>query len=180
MNWPSKEDLDSIDMSGVLNRIPKEDDYAKYIPMQAGIEHYRLLVWLGYQFNKTSLVEVGVLKGMSGCALSENIENKVTGFDLNNSITCTLPSNYTFIIGDVLLREDLIKNSPFIMYDTDHNGIHEKLFYDWLIKINYKGLLLFDDIHLNNEMRAFWNNIIHKKEDISHIGHITGTGVVWM
>ena len=64
--------------------------------------------------------------------------------------------------------------------DTDHNGIHEKLFYDWLIKINYKGLLLFDDIHLNNEMRTFWNNIIHKKEDISHIGHITGTGVVWM
>ena len=55
-----------------------------------------------------------------------------------------------------------------------------KNFYDWLIKINYKGLLLFDDIHLNNEMRTFWNNIIHKKEDISHIGHITGTGVVWM
>lgn len=180
MNWPSNEELDCIDMSGVFNRIPKEDEYAKYIPMQSGIEHYRLLVWLSYQFNKSSLVEIGVLKGMSGCALSENIENKVTGFDLNNVITCTLPSNYTFIIGDVLLREDLIKNSPFVMYDTDHNGVHEKLFYDWLIKINYKGLLLFDDIHLNNEMRSFWNNITHKKQDISHIGHITGTGVVWM
>jgi hypothetical protein len=29
-------------------------------------------------------------------------------------------------------------------------------------------------------MKYFWENIKHKKEDISYLGHITGTGVVWM
>ena len=66
------------------------------------------------------------------------------------------------------------------MYDTNHDGVHEKLFYEWLIRINYSGIILFDDIHLNREMKYFWESIKHKKEDITHIGHFSGTGVVWM
>ena len=180
MKWPSKEELNSIDMQEVLNRTPDEDEFKVYIKEPAGKEHYRLLVWLGYQCYFGSLVEVGVYKGLSGCALSLNNKNKVTGFDLVDNITCNLPSNYTYIIGDILLNDRLLKQSPFVLYDTNHDGVHEKLFYDWLVKINYKGLILFDDIRLNPEMVAFWESITHKKEDISSIGHITGTGAVWM
>ena len=180
MNWPSKEEVDNIDMQEILNRVSDREGYKMYIDMPAGEEHYKLLVWISNQFVKKTLVEVGVYKGFSGCALSHNIENKVTGFDIVDNISCELPSNYTFIVGDVLLQESLIKQSPFLMYDTNHDGVHEKLFYEWLIKINYSGIILFDDIHLNQEMRYFWKSIKHKKEDISHIGHHSGTGVVWM
>lgn len=180
MKWPSIEELNRIDMWEVLNRTPDGDEFKVYINEPAGMEHYRLLVWLSYQFNNRSLVEVGVYKGLSGCALSHNSCNSVTGFDVIDNISCDLPGNYTYIVGDILLNKRLIKQSPFVMYDTDHDGIHEKLFYDWLISINYTGLILFDDIHLNSEMKYFWENIKHKKEDISYLGHITGTGVVWM
>jgi hypothetical protein len=48
-----------------------------------------------------------------------------------------------------------------------------------LISINYKGYLLLDDIHLNFEMERFWGSITKEKYDITNIGHITGTGVVY-
>ena len=179
MKWPSKEELDELNLWGVLTRIPENDSFKQYVSKPAGVEHYRLLVWIGHQLTGKTLVEVGVYKGLSGCALGHSNENKVIGFDVVDNISCKMPANYTFFIGEIILNDNLIKQAPFIMYDTNHDGVHEKLFYNWLVKINYKGMVLFDDIYLNDEMKKFWENITHKKEDISHIGHATGTGVVW-
>jgi hypothetical protein len=48
-----------------------------------------------------------------------------------------------------------------------------------LIEIDFKGILLLDDIHLNAEMQALWDWIpIVKKIDLTKFGHNSGTGVV--
>ena len=69
-------------------------------------------------------------------------------------------------------------NSKYIMLDTFHDASFEKEFLNHLIKLNYKGFLLLDDIYLNDEMKIFWSSMKLEKYDISKIGHVTGTGLV--
>ena len=75
-------------------------------------------------------------------------------------------------------HKDLVLSCTYILLDTNHDGTFEKAFYEYLIEIDYKGILLLDDIKLNPEMIDFWNGITKEKQDISEIGHITGTGLV--
>ena len=75
--------------------------------------------------------------------------------------------------------DELILNSKIILLDTFHDGTFELKFYNHLKSINYKGYLLLDDIKLNNEMVEFWNQIELEKQDLTHIGHVSGTGVVY-
>jgi hypothetical protein len=46
-------------------------------------------------------------------------------------------------------------------------------------QLGYKGYLLLDDIFLNKEMVEFWNLIELDKQDLTNLGHVTGTGVVY-
>jgi hypothetical protein len=65
------------------------------------------------------------------------------------------------------------------MLDTYNDGTFETEFYNYLVSIGYTGYLLLDDIHLNFEMERFWGSITKEKYDITNIGHVTGTGVVY-
>jgi hypothetical protein len=180
MKWPSREELNKQDMSSILNRVPNDDTFKEYINWDAGKDHYRLLVWISKQFSNSIFSEVGVYKGFSGCALSNNLSNKVYGFEIVDCINSDLPENYTLIFGNVLQNERIIKKSSLILYDTVHDGNHEIEFINWLKSINYKGVVIFDDIFLNEQMKSFWNSIELRKQDITEIGHWSGTGVVWM
>ena len=50
--------------------------------------------------------------------------------------------------------------------------------YQHLKKINWEGYLVLDDIHLNDPMKEFWNQIDNEKYDITPMGHWSGTGLV--
>jgi len=82
-----------------------------------------------------------------------------------------------YFLGDITLNKKL-KNSSFIFFDVDHNGSFERIFYEHLKKIKYKGLLMCDDIHLNEPMKNWWNNIKEDKYDLTDKGHWSGTGLV--
>jgi hypothetical protein len=47
-----------------------------------------------------------------------------------------------------------------------------------LMSSGYKGVVLADDIRLNDKMRAFWQWVPLKKFDVTHYGHHSGTGVI--
>ena len=84
-----------------------------------------------------------------------------------------------YIIGDVMKDPDFLR-CPFIFLDTDHDGIFENPFYDYLCNINWKGILLLDDIHSSSkQMDDFWERIKKEKHDISSLGHWSGTGLVY-
>ena len=167
------EELNKIDLSefkGVQH----------WFNLEAGQEHYRLLAYISTLCIETTLLDIGSFKGDSARALSYNKSNIVLSYDLEPQPEIkkiNLP-NVLFKVENVLCKTTLIFSAPFILLDTFHNGDFEQEFMDKLIEIDYHGLVMFDDIHLNRQMQTFWDGIDHVKWDLTHIGHHTGTGIV--
>ena len=170
------EELNAINLSKYLKSTDDLGFPKGWFYMDAGIEHYRLLTFISTLYNGVNLLDIGSYQGSSAIALSFNKKNKVISYDIEHQpeIAEIKIPNIEFIKGDVLMHEIL---APFIMLDTYHDGEFEQEFADHLLEINYKGLVMFDDIHLNNEMSNFWNGLKNEKYDITEIGHHTGTGI---
>ena len=176
----TNEELDNIDLFPYSQKI-NSLEYQQYFMSKSGQEHYRLLAHISQTNDLVDILDVGTLKGCSALAFSVNSKNKVRSFNVLNELDLNYtPLNAEFIIDNVLNGNynSVILGSKYIMLDTYHDGTFEKEFYDYLISINYKGYLLLDDIHLNFEMKRFWDSITKEKYDISNLGHITGTGLV--
>jgi hypothetical protein len=149
-----------------------------YFHMESGKEHYRLLMYVSSLYENKILFDVGTNKCMSALALSFNKKNKVKTFDKVKILPDNPDAfNIEYILGDSTEDSDLAK-CPMIFLDVDHDGIYENIFYDNLKRINWKGILILDDINLNNPMMKFWGRISEKKHDITKIGHWSGTGLV--
>jgi hypothetical protein len=172
--------LDELDMS--MSKHINNDEYKNYYSEASSKEHYRLLTYISNIFNNVNILDIGTLKGCSALSLSTNKLNKIYSFNVDNQLELIdKPENIQFIIDDVLngKYDDLIISSKIILLDTYHDGVFEEKFVNYLTSINYKGNLLLDDIHLNYEMENFWQKIKIDKLDITHIGHSTGTGIVF-
>ena len=171
-----------IDLSDLSKSII-EEEYVNYFLEKPGKEHYKLLAYFSLSYNDCTIIDIGSYKGCSALALSYNKNNKVVSFDIVDGLKrlyYNYPDNIQFIVDSVLEEKykSLILNSPFIMLDTYHDGPFENVFYQYLKNIKYNGLLLLDDIKLNEPMVSFWNNIELEKHDISQYGHHSGTGIV--
>ena len=149
-----------------------------YFHSQSGKEHYRLLIELSSYFNNEILFDIGTNRCMSAIALSKNKTNKIKSYDIVQQLPIN-PNveNIQFIIGDSTKDEDLQK-SRFIFLDVDHDGIYEEILFNHLRSIGWKGLIILDDIKLNEPMSIFWNSITERKADLTPIGHWSGTGMV--
>lgn len=179
----SNIELNSMDSSYINKYSDKLINYELdhnpyYFHMESGKEHYRLLMYVSTLYNDEVIFDVGTNKCMSALALSYNKSNRVKTYD----IVKLLPENpnvdnIEYILGDSTKDLDLEK-CPVIFLDVDHDGLYEDIFYEHLKSINWKGILILDDIHLNEPMKKFWNRIEEKKYDITNIGHWSGTGLV--
>jgi hypothetical protein len=172
----SNQDLNSID-TGNINKCKMYGNTECYHGM-SGREHYRLLMYISTLFNDNVLFDVGTNECRSAIALSYNNNNKIKSFDIiqinpENPVI----ENVEFILGDST-KDKNIHTTPFIFLDVDHDGTYENIFYSFLKESKWKGLLMLDDIHLNDAMKNFWNKIEEEKYDLTSIGHWSGTGVV--
>jgi predicted O-methyltransferase YrrM len=172
-----------------------------------GIEHYKLFMGISRQLNNVKILEIGTHNGNSAVALSYGklYNNNIT-IDTYDIINLLQKNPKIFFdkynvnyhlenLFDNNLRE-LYKNNilsyDIIFIDIDpHEGILEYEMLLWLKDNNYKGLIIFDDIHLglnhtaNNyrptqhSMIEFWEKIEENfKKDLTFIGHHSGTGLV--
>lgn len=176
----TQQQLEKIDIGMYEDILNNLGGFKKWFPSPPGKEHYRLLIHISNMFNNINILDVGTNYGCSALALANNPSNKVISYDIvkhpeTEHIKC---SNIEFRIGNVLYNEEVIKNSKLIMLDTAHDGTFENEFYNKLKEIQWEGMLLLDDIKLNNAMEQFWKNIHHVKWDLTHLGHFTGTGLV--
>jgi 2-polyprenyl-3-methyl-5-hydroxy-6-metoxy-1,4-benzoquinol methylase len=174
----TKEQLNSIEFDSYRDSFLKKGYPNNWFFMEAGEEHYRLLAYIGSLYKSKTLLDIGSYQGNSAIALAHS-GNKIISYDLASQpiISKIKKDNISFEIGNILDNNDLILSSPFIMLDTYHDGTFEQEFVDHLVKINYKGLVMFDDINLNKEMSNFWNGLKNEKYDLTHIGHHSGTGI---
>lgn len=138
----------------------------------AGKEHYILLNHLCK--GKDLVIDIGTYRGASAVAMSSAKE--VITWDVENLLECKLPSNVKSYIGNCLNNK--LFDADIILLDTYHNGDFEYDFYNFIV-YGFKGLLIIDDIHLNEPMEKFWKSIKERKEDVTNIGHYTGTGLVY-
>ena len=172
-----------------------------------GTEHYKLLMSISRQLTNVKILEIGTHHGNSAIALSygklhgKNIQVDTYDIvDLLQENPRQFFSQYgvNYYIKDLLNNEmrnqykDEILSYDVIFIDVDpHEGILEYDMYLWLKNNNYQGIIIYDDIHLGidhdangyhkteHAMEDFWNKIDnHDKTDITHLGHITGTGIV--
>lgn len=170
------EELNQINLSKYLKSTDDQGFPKSWFYMDAGLEHYRLLAYISKLYNGVTLLDIGSYQGSSAIALSFNKKNKVISYDIDQQPEIgeiNIP-NIKFIKGNVLKDEI---TAPFILLDTYHDGTFEQDFVNHLLKINYKGLVMFDDIHLNKEMSNFWNGLQNEKYDLTEIGHHSGTGI---
>lgn len=177
MKKPSLKTLNDLDMSSVLDFIPKSDTNLVYIDEVAGKEHYRLLTWLGKKV-KGEIVELGTFRGHSAVCLSIGGVTVKT-FDIQDHISLTKkPTNVDFVLsGDGHLS--ITDVTKVIFLDTMHDGTYERVVLDYLRSISWKGMLIMDDIVLFPELAKLWAEISERKEDWTDIGHHSGTGIVY-
>ncbi len=174
-------ELYKIDLSKYAHYII-EDEFRGYYLDNPGTEHYKLLAYLSDQYENAILLDIGTYKGCSALALAYNDKNLIKSFDIRFGLRgiTDQPGNVEFIIDNIIDNKyiDLIKSSPLILLDTDHDGSFEHEFYSHLKSINWGGTLILDDINYNQSMKEFWNSITEEKYDITELGHYSGTGLV--
>merc|ERR1712238_139323 len=76
----------------------------------------------------------------------------------------------------------------FVFLDTYHSPYtepFEREFFQRMIDVGFKGILVLDDIYVNSEMEKWWEEVVdnankggYKTYDITKIGHSSGTGIV--
>jgi len=145
-------------------------------------ENYRLLTFLSKLNDNITILDVGTAAGHSALALAQNKNNKVISYDILEREIPFLDvyENISFKKMDINDEDpNFLKEANIIFLDIDpHDGIQEKKFTDLLDSINYKGYLICDDIHLNDGMSYWWQNIKHEKYDLTDFAHWSGTGLI--
>ena len=167
-----------------------------------GKEHYFFLASLGMQLKNKKIIELGTHNGRSAIALNygnlkQNNQNMIYTYDITNHLLPNIfnNTNISFKMDNLLdnvVREsnrDHILSADLIFIDVDpHEGLVEYDIYAWLKTNGFKGIILFDDIHLGcghmgvntgNSMQQFWDKVEDNyKYDLTKVGHWSGTGIV--
>ncbi len=173
-----EELIRNIDVSDCLKNIFNEEDVKLFLNDR---EHYKLLYSIAELLGNTrrlnSIYDIGTYKGLSALALCKR--NVVISYDINYTAEIVRPVNIEFRVGDFFNDVENITKANFIMFDVDpHDGEIERKFFDMLLFSKFRGLVMFDDIHLNESMKYFWQSIELPKYDLTHIGHWSGSGLI--
>lgn len=173
-------DLLNTDLSELKEFIVDSDD-GRLFDRPCGDQHYRLLAYISTILpNGSKILEIGTRWGVSSVALSKNQSVHVTTCDIEDQASFVKRENVKFIQADGFDLLEEYKDVDLIFMDVDpHDGIQEKKMLKKLSDIDFKGILILDDIHLNKEMENFWNSIPFDKFDITQFGHYSGTGIVF-
>jgi SAM-dependent methyltransferase len=175
----TRESVNKIDLFRFTNHVINATHRAYFFDTDFK-EHYRLIAYLSTLFNNGIIFDIGTNLGYSAIALSFNPTNHVISYDIHECREIGEPEslkNIEFNIGDVI-QDKRLSSADLIMLDTNHDGHFENLFYRYLKKIDYKKVLFLDDIHLNPPMERFWEQICESKNDVTELGHWSGSGIV--
>lgn len=183
--------VESQDMTKLYKYLEFTPQTLGYFREKPGKEHYPLLAYISRNLPEGSRVlDFGTYLGASALALATNPAVDVTTYDIVHcidqatrykSLTFADRPNVVFKISDVLQLPSVPLDTRVIMLDIDpHNGIKEAQAVEMLSRTGYRGLLICDDINLNDGMKSFWNACLmdKKKIDATSVGHWSGTGVV--
>jgi predicted O-methyltransferase YrrM len=187
----NKAAINAVDITSCQEFLQWNPAYKDFLTKGAGEEHYKLLNFLAKKVaegkNGILVSDIGTLYGSSAIAFATAHPSvQVTTYDIANLIptingvkTINQVSNIRrkFMSGQLDVAN--IAKSDLVLLDIDpHEGVEERKFVQLLKDHGFKGLLVVDDIHLNQEMIDFWESVSLRKVDITELGHWTGTGII--
>jgi hypothetical protein len=187
----NKQEVKDVDLSSIYEYMDWNPTYRGFLTKLPGEEHYKLLAYMGKLVslkNPVTLIsDIGTLYGSSALALSTAHPSvQVTTYDILNVIPNVQGlksiNNVSSIKRKIMSGQLDISNiakSQLILLDIDpHEGTEETKFIKLLQNAGFKGLMLVDDIKLNEGMRKFWEGVELPKYDLTELGHWTGTGLI--
>jgi predicted O-methyltransferase YrrM len=181
-----------------INEYKNEFECAYHCFFEApGKNHYHLFANISKQINNATIFDLGTYRGLSALAWAYNKTNTVHTFDVEYDYAGrhnTVYQDQTIIKKDNIIQhiqniftedindniKELILKSNIIFMDAgDHLSQKLEFFLiNFLRKNNYQGLVIWDDIYLNDDMIGVWNSIPNdEKVDITKYGHFSGTGL---
>ena len=177
-----KIDSLSIELFGAvdlnkINFVSNNDDLRTAIDQMPGSTHYRLMCLLSTLFNNETIYELGTHAGGGTLCLAYNKTNYVISYDYEYNVQVKKQSNTEFRIGDYQ-KDKALLSSPFIFIDINPNDLLYRRIYQYLIDNRYRGFTVWNNIHYNQEMQNFWDEVVFEKRDITNYGSQAGTGVI--
>lgn len=168
-------DLNKIDLEKLSQFIHAEKPV--HFRNDPGKEAYALYAYLSTAYTK--IADLGTYQGLSAIALAYHPDTNVTSFDIDLTPNITAKPNVTYIQGNCFDYIGELVTYPLMLVDLDpHDGRQEQELLDLLVEHNYKGITIWDDIHLNIGMENFWYKVKQPKHDLTHLGHHSGTGMI--
>ena len=197
-NWFAALDVTDFNMGrGYVKGFDRyiSDEMRQFFQNPPGQDHYEFLGYIATHVADAIIVDIGSHQGTSAVALSVNPKNIVYSFDVENRRTNPeVPFNVQFVVLDLLPMQgeeydtdpkliqywELLEKASVVCIDVNpHDGIKEPQFMQLLKDCGFKGVSIWDDIRLNDPMKAFWNGIDLPKADFTGWGHWSGTGIVY-
>jgi hypothetical protein len=181
------ESINNVDLS-LHEKFCEWTPNSKYFQLPPGQEHYKLIAYLASQIDGNVILDIGHYQGMSSIALAHNPMKIVKSYDIANCLppqehgkltSMNLP-NVALSVGTEYVYKipELVEDCSMVVLDIDHNGVTETLLLREFVKAGFKGIMICDDIYLNDAMKRFWNGVTLEKHDISKYGHWSGTGLI--
>lgn len=186
----SKELVDYTDLSPLYPFLSWNPPFLQYFKQSAGQEPYKLLGFISKQCNGV-ITDVGTEYGSSALALSLNHNVVVETYDTMRRVPNKNPSTqmltienipnikYRILSGQSVMSK--IAQSTVVYLDINSkDALEEMKFIKSLEELNFKGILIIDDININDAMKGMWNNVPKnlKKIDATAYGHWSGTGII--
>lgn len=197
---------------GPLERIKDytTEGYVRFLLKDAGTEHYPILSYLSATYGDCRhFTDIGTRYVTSSLAVGSNRKSPVWTFDLpgskerkaafrgkteeewqkqvrNVDVDIKFHNLDLMKVSDLELKKYL--GTWFVMLDTHHypdTNPFEREFFQRMLDISFKGILLLDDIRFNHEMKKWWKELqdnsekgAYKTYDVTKVGHHSGTGLV--
>lgn len=185
----SLKDIRSIDLKSLANHLSWVPQHVAFFQDDEGKEPYKLLACMSKQLPSGSVMsDIGTLYGCSALAMSINETVHVNTYDVVKVIPdvdglqsiLTRPNvSMTVVSAQAVISK--IATSDIISLDMNTvDGQEEIKIIQHLFELGFRGVLVIDDIHVNDVMKKVWNYVPStvKKIDVTHYGHWSGTGIV--
>lgn len=141
--------------------------------------HYSFLYLISKEFKPKSIVEIGMSWGIGAIHLALGNPNGVVCSIERDSECLNIYKGFDFGLFNIfpMITESSLAvdkfgiNSIDLLYvDGDHQfECARKDYYDYFPKVKDGGIILIDDIELDEDMRQFWRGIKETKFDVNFI-----------
>jgi predicted O-methyltransferase YrrM len=186
----TKQEINQIDLTHLAHFLQWNPSYQKYFVQEAGKEPYKLIAFLSKMIGGVA-VDMGTLYGSSALALSYNEQTQIMTLDTKQHIpnaqdlvTPLKRPNVRMIVASCQTVIPHAAKANLVLLDIDaHLTTEIKKVIHELAYHNFKGILVLDNINLNDDMKSLWGNVCKevtncKTIDATLVGHHTGTGII--